>query len=179
MMEAMTSFETLAVTYNTAQRNNPEDHNPQFHLTENLKSLSNFILDNTHFQRFSDFTHFVASVSSSLSCQSSRHYELDHYYSIITKHGNNPAVLYQIFQVAGDRLSESLYDNKTAVTNNLYVYTEIKIRSNSGNACYYSDQNILSYGMQSIKKRNKSKDAHTRTIILPVLFYGCDTWSAT
>jgi hypothetical protein len=66
MMEAMTTFETLAVTYNTTQRNNPEDHNPQFHLIENLKSLSNFILDNTHFRRFSDFTHFVASVTSSL-----------------------------------------------------------------------------------------------------------------
>jgi chaperonin GroEL (HSP60 family) len=84
-----------------------------------------------------------------------------------TKFGNNPAVLSQIFQIAADRLSESLYDNKTAVTNHCYFYEEIKIRSNSGNACYHSVQNIVSYGLQSIKKRknrSKCKDANKQEL---------------
>jgi hypothetical protein len=48
-MEAMISFEALAATYNTTKSNNPEDHNPQFHLLENLESLSNFIIDTISF----------------------------------------------------------------------------------------------------------------------------------
>jgi hypothetical protein len=69
-----------------------------------------------------------------------------------TKHGNNPAVLFEIFEIARDRVSESLYENKTTVTNHCYVYAEIEIRSISGNVCYHSMQIILSYDLQSIKK---------------------------
>jgi hypothetical protein len=48
-MEAMISFEALVTTYKTTQLNNPEEHNPQFHLLENLKSLSDFNIDTTSF----------------------------------------------------------------------------------------------------------------------------------
>ena len=45
----------------------------------------------------------------------------------------------------------------------------------SGNACYHSVQNLLSSGLQS-----KYLKINTyRTIILPVVVYGCVTWSLT
>jgi hypothetical protein len=53
------------------------------------------------------------------------------------------------------------------------IQEEIKRRLNSGNACYHSVQNLLS-------SRLLSKNLKTRiytTIILPVVFYGCETWS--
>jgi hypothetical protein len=46
---------------------------------------------------------------------------------------------------------------------------------NSGNACYHSVNNLLSF-------RLLSKDVKIRiytTIILPVVLYGCETWSLT
>jgi hypothetical protein len=55
------------------------------------------------------------------------------------------------------------------------VQEEIKRRLNSGNACYHSVQNLLS-------SRLPSKNVTTRickTIILPVVLYGCETWSLT
>jgi hypothetical protein len=48
-MEAMISFKALVTTYKTTQRNNPEEHNPQFHRLQNLKSLSNFNIDTISF----------------------------------------------------------------------------------------------------------------------------------
>jgi hypothetical protein len=45
----------------------------------------------------------------------------------------------------------------------------------SGNACCYSVQNILSPSLLS----NKLKIKIYRTIILPVVLYGCETWSLT
>ena len=44
-----------------------------------------------------------------------------------------------------------------------------------GNACYYSAQNLLSSGLLSRKLKIKIY----RTIILPVVLYGCETWSLT
>ena len=45
----------------------------------------------------------------------------------------------------------------------------------SGNACYHSVQNLLSSGLQSIYLKINTY----RTIILPVVVYGCVTWSLT
>ena len=45
----------------------------------------------------------------------------------------------------------------------------------SGNACYYSVQNILSSSLLSKKFKIKIY----RTIILPVVLYWCETWSLT
>ena len=44
-----------------------------------------------------------------------------------------------------------------------------------GNACYYSVQNLLSSSLLSKKLKIKIY----RTIILPVVLYGCETWSLT
>jgi hypothetical protein len=55
------------------------------------------------------------------------------------------------------------------------VQEEIKRRLNSGNACYHSVQSFLS-------SRLLSKNLKIRiyqTIILPVVLYGCETWSLT
>jgi hypothetical protein len=51
------------------------------------------------------------------------------------------------------------------------IQEEIKRRLNSGNACYHSAQNLLS-------SRLLSKNVKVRiykTIILPVVLYGCET----
>ena len=44
-----------------------------------------------------------------------------------------------------------------------------------GNACYYSVQNLLSSSLLSKNLKIKIY----RTIILPVVLYGCETWSLT
>ena len=44
-----------------------------------------------------------------------------------------------------------------------------------GNACYYSLEKILSSHLLS----KKLKDNTYKTIILPVVLYGCETWSLT
>jgi len=50
---------------------------------------------------------------------------------------------------------------------------EIKSRLRLGNACYYSVQNLLSSRL--LLKNLKIKIY--RTTILPVVLYGCETWS--
>ena len=46
---------------------------------------------------------------------------------------------------------------------------------NKGNACYYSlEENVLSRLLSKKLKVNTYK-----TIILPVVLYGCETWSLT
>jgi uncharacterized membrane protein len=63
----------------------------------------------------------------------------------------------------------------TTLTNQNDIHDEIKSRLNSGNACYYSVQNILS--SRFISKNLKIKIY--KTVILPVVLYGCETWSLT
>jgi hypothetical protein len=63
----------------------------------------------------------------------------------------------------------------TTVTNQNLIQEEIKWSQNSGNACYYSVQNLLS-------TRLLSKNIIIRvykSIILPVVLIGCETWSLT
>ena len=55
------------------------------------------------------------------------------------------------------------------------IQEEIKSRLKSGKACYYLVQNLLSFS--SLSKNLKIKIY--RTIILPVVSYGCETWSLT
>ena len=61
------------------------------------------------------------------------------------------------------------------VKNQIYIQEEIKSRLNSGNAYYHLAQNPLSSSLLS--KNIKIKIS--RTIILPVVLYGCETWSLT
>jgi len=63
----------------------------------------------------------------------------------------------------------------TTLTNQNSIAEEIKSRLKSGNACYHSVQNLLSSGLLSKNLKIKIY----RTIILPVVSYGCETWSLT
>jgi len=63
----------------------------------------------------------------------------------------------------------------TTLTNQNSIAEEIKSRLRSGNACYHSVQNLLSSRLLSKNLKVKVY----RTIILPVVLYGCETWSLT
>jgi sorting nexin-29 len=63
----------------------------------------------------------------------------------------------------------------TTLTNQNYIAEEIKSRSRSGKACCYSVQNLLSSRLLSKNVKIKTY----RTILLPVVLYGCETWSLT
>jgi hypothetical protein len=61
----------------------------------------------------------------------------------------------------------------TTLTYQNPLHEEIKSRLKSRNACYHSVQNLLS-------SRLLSKNIQMyRTVILPVVLYGCETWSLT
>jgi hypothetical protein len=53
-------------------------------------------------------------------------------------------------------------------------YDSSKWRLNSGNACYHLLQNLLSSGLLS-----KNLKIIYKTVIFPVVLYGCETWSLT
>jgi sorting nexin-29 len=59
------------------------------------------------------------------------------------------------------------------LTNQNDIHDEIKSRLNSGNARYYSVQNLLSSCL--ISKNLKIKIY--KTVIVPVVLYGCETWT--
>ena len=61
------------------------------------------------------------------------------------------------------------------VTNTNDIREEIKRTINMGNACYYPLEKILSSRLLSKKLKVKTY----KTIILPVVLYGCETWSLT
>jgi hypothetical protein len=53
------------------------------------------------------------------------------------------------------------------------IQEEIKSRLNLQNACYHSVQNLLS---SSLLSKNLKLKIH-RTVILPLVLYGCEAWS--
>jgi hypothetical protein len=61
------------------------------------------------------------------------------------------------------------------VTNQNLIQEEIKRRLNSGNACCHSVQNLLSSHLLS---KNVKVQLY-KTISLPVVLYGSETWSLT
>src|SRR5215469_12774855 len=63
----------------------------------------------------------------------------------------------------------------TTLTDQNSIQEEIKSRLKLGNACYYSVQNLLSSSLLSKTLKIKIY----RTIILPGVLYGCETWSLT
>ena len=73
-----------------------------------------------------------------------------------------------------ERVEEFKYFG-TTLTNQNSIREEIKSTLKSGNACYYSVQNLLSSRLLS---RNLKIKIY-RTVILPVVLYGCETWSLT
>jgi len=73
-----------------------------------------------------------------------------------------------------DRVEDFKY-LRTNLTNHNSIAEEIKSILRSGNACYHSVQNLLSFRLLS--KNLKIKIYRTRN--LPVVLYGCETWSLT
>jgi hypothetical protein len=63
----------------------------------------------------------------------------------------------------------------TTLTEQNCIHEEIKSRLNSGNACYHSVRSLLSFCLLS---RNVKVKIY-KTTILPVILYGCETWSLT
>jgi len=73
-----------------------------------------------------------------------------------------------------ERVEEFKYFG-TTLENRNSIAEEIKSRLRSGSAYYYSVQNVLS-------SRLLSKDLKIkiyRNIIMPLVLYGCETWSMT
>jgi len=63
----------------------------------------------------------------------------------------------------------------TSLTNQNYIQEEIKSILKSDNTCYHSVQNLLSSSWLSKILKIKIY----RNMILPVVLYGCETWSLT
>ena len=61
------------------------------------------------------------------------------------------------------------------MTNQNSIPEEIKSRLKSGNECCYSAQKLLASSLLSKNLKIKIN----RTIILPVVLYGCERWSLT
>jgi len=78
----------------------------------------------------------------------------------------------QINNTAFERVEEFKYLGIT-LTNQNSIQEEIKSRLKSGNACCHLVQNIFSYSLLSKNLKIKIY----RTIILPVVLYGCETLS--
>jgi hypothetical protein len=78
----------------------------------------------------------------------------------------------------GNRCSENMAQFRylgTTRTNQNLIQEEMKRRLNSGNACYHSVKNRLSSRLLS----KNIKIRIYKTITLPVVLYGCETWSLT
>jgi hypothetical protein len=73
-----------------------------------------------------------------------------------------------------DRVEVFIYLG-TTLTNHISIEEEIKSSLKSGIVCYNSVQNLLSSSL--VSKNIKIK--LYRAIILPVVLYGCETWSHT
>jgi len=63
----------------------------------------------------------------------------------------------------------------TTLKNQSSMQEEFKSRLKLGNACYYLVQNLLS---SSLLSKNLKLKVY-RIIILPIVLYGCETWSLT
>jgi hypothetical protein len=59
------------------------------------------------------------------------------------------------------------------ITNQNLIQKEIKRRLDSGRVCYHSVQNLLSSRLLS----KNIKITLYKTIILPMVLFGCETWS--
>jgi hypothetical protein len=73
-----------------------------------------------------------------------------------------------------ERVEEFRYF-ETTLTNQNSIHEEIKSRLKWGNACYHSVQNLLSFRLLS----KNTKIRVYRTVVLPRVLYGCETWSLT
>jgi len=96
---------------------------------------------------------------------------------MVMSRGDQNAVRIQSVRIDNstfERVEEFKYLGTTLTYQNS-IPEEIKSRLRSGNACYHSVQNLLSCRLLSKNLKIKIY----RTIILPIVFYGCQTWSLT
>jgi hypothetical protein len=61
----------------------------------------------------------------------------------------------------------------TTITDQNCIHEDINSRLNSGNACYHLVQSLLSSRLLSRNLKYK------KNIIVPIVLYGCETWSLT
>jgi hypothetical protein len=80
----------------------------------------------------------------------------------------------KIYNSSFERVEQFKYLGKT-LTNQNSIQEEIKSRLRPGNACCQSEQTLLSSCLLSKNLKIKIY----RIIILPVVLYGCETWSLT
>jgi hypothetical protein len=73
-----------------------------------------------------------------------------------------------------ENVSQFKYLGTTVTYQNL-IQEEIKRSLNSGKACYHSVQNLL---FSRLLSKNLKIRIHM-TVILPMVLYGCETWSLT
>jgi hypothetical protein len=93
-------------------------------------------------------------------------------YMFLSRHQN----VGQNWDIIANRSYENVSQFKylgITITNQNLIQDEIKIRLNSGNACYRSVQNLLSFHLLS----KSLKIRIYKTILLPVVLYG--SWSLT
>ena len=79
-----------------------------------------------------------------------------------------------VYSIPIERVEEFKYFGTTLTSQNS-IQEEIKCRLKLGNACYYSVQNLL---FSSLLSKTLKIKVYI-TIILPVVLYGCETWSLT
>jgi hypothetical protein len=92
-------------------------------------------------------------------------------YMLLSRHqnaGHNQDI--KIGNVCFENVAQFRYFG-TTITNQNLIQEEIKRRLHSGNACYCLLQPLLSFRLLSKNKRLE----YTKTIILPVVLYGCET----
>jgi hypothetical protein len=75
---------------------------------------------------------------------------------------------------SSERVEEFKYFGTTLMNRNS-IHEEIQSRLKSGTVCYHSVQNLLS---SSLLFKN-TKIRVYRTVVLPVVLHGCETWSLT
>ena len=80
----------------------------------------------------------------------------------------------QIGNKSFETVEQFKYLGKIIINQNS-VHNDIKSGLKSGNACYHSVQNIL---FSSLLSKNVKIKIY-RTIMLPIVLYGCETWSLT
>jgi len=82
--------------------------------------------------------------------------------------------LYAFMECSGTTRPLPLFRQGVKIQLSSYITTS-KCRLKLGNACYHSVQNLLSSRLLSKNLKFKIY----RTVILPVVLYGCETWSLT
>jgi hypothetical protein len=85
--------------------------------------------------------------------------------------GKNPNI--KIANRSFENVTTFIYLGTTIIDQNL-IHKELKNRLNAGNACYHSVQNLF-----SSRFLYKNVNRIYKTIILPVVLYGCEPWSLT